>query len=172
MGNDGANIAEKIALKITEEFIKDRITSLKEQRKQPGFVMEANYFTNLSERSMDLFDKTKKAAYSRYNVINQKEQVIDNYGSNLEKNIAQYDERKNLEDAKTKLEYKDVSINQAPEYTDVNPHQKLEYKDVNQSQEQVTRDFFAKYDNVNLRNEQGAKDTFAMFDELEHPKLR
>ena len=44
------NIAEKIALKITEEFISDRISFLKEQRKKPDFVMEPNYFTNLSER--------------------------------------------------------------------------------------------------------------------------
>ena len=36
------------------------------------------------------------------------------------------EERKNLEDAKAKLEYRDVSLNQVPEYTEVNQHQKLD----------------------------------------------
>lgn len=60
------NIAEKIALKITEEFISDRISFLKEQRKKPDFVMEPNYFTNLSERSVDLFVKTQEAAKRKF----------------------------------------------------------------------------------------------------------
>ncbi len=147
------NIAEKIALKITEEFISDRISFLKEQRKKPDFVMEPNYFTNLSERSVDLFVKTQEAAKRKFDAIarekRREEQRKDILDRTLEKNMAEIEERRNLE----------------------NVHPKLEPV-VSPSQEQLTRELLAKYDDFNPREEQAIKDAFAMYDEPSHPKLR
>lgn len=147
------NIAEKIALKITEEFISDRISFLKEQRKKPDFVMEPNYFTNLSERSVDLFVKTQEAAKRKFDAIarekRREEQRKDILDRTSEKNIAEIEERRNLE----------------------NVHPKLEPV-VSPSQEQLTRELLAKYDDFNPREEQAIKDAFAMYDEPGHPKLR
>lgn len=147
------NIAEKIALKITEEFISDRISFLKEQRKKPDFVMEPNYFTNLSERSVDLFVKTQEAAKRKFDAIarekRREEQRKDILDRTLEKNVAEIEERRNLE----------------------NVHPKLEPV-VSPSQEQLTRELLAKYDDFNPREEQAIKDAFAMYDEPSHPKLR
>ncbi len=147
------NIAEKIALKITEEFISDRISFLKEQRKKPDFVMEPNYFTNLSERSVDLFVKTQEAAKRKFDAIarekRREEQRKDILDRTSEKNIAEIEERRNLE----------------------NVHPKLEPV-VSPSQEQLTRELLAKYDDFNPREEQAIKDAFAMYDEPSHPKLR
>lgn len=147
------NIAEKIALKITEEFISDRISFLKEQRKKPDFVMEPNYFTNLSERSVDLFVKTQEAAKRKFDAIarekRREEQKKDILDRTSEKNIAEIEERRNLE----------------------NVHPKLEPV-VSPSQEQLTRELLAKYDDFNPREEQAIKDAFAMYDEPSHPKLR
>jgi len=147
------NIAEKIALKITEEFISDRISFLKEQRKKPDFVMEPNYFTNLSERSVDLFVKTQEAAKRKFDAIarekRREEQRKDILDRTLEKNVADIEERRNLE----------------------NVHPKLEPV-VSPSQEQLTRELLAKYDDFNPREEQAIKDAFAMYDEPSHPKLR
>lgn len=147
------NIAEKIALKITEEFISDRISFLKEQRKKPDFVMEPNYFTNLSERSVDLFVKTQEAAKRKFDAIarekRREEQIKDILDRTSEKNIAEIEERRNLE----------------------NVHPKLEPV-VSPSQEQLTRELLAKYDDFNPREEQAIKDAFAMYDEPSHPKLR
>ena len=147
------NIAEKIALKITEEFISDRISFLKEQRKKPDFVMEPNYFTNLSERSVDLFVKTQEAAKRKFDAIarekRREEQRQDILDRTSEKNIAEIEERRNLE----------------------NVHPKLEPV-VSPSQEQLTRELLAKYDDFNPREEQAIKDAFAMYDEPSHPKLR
>ena len=147
------NIAEKIALKITEEFISDRISFLKEQRKKPDFVMEPNYFTNLSERSVDLFVKTQEAAKRKFDAIarekRREEQRKDILDRTSEKNIAEIEERRNLE----------------------NVHPKLESV-VSPSQEQLTRELLAKYDDFNPREEQAIKDAFAMYDEPSHPKLR
>lgn len=147
------NIAEKIALKITEEFISDRISFLKEQRKKPDFVMEPNYFTNLSERSVDLFVKTQEAAKRKFDAIarekRREEQRKDILDRTLEKNVVDIEERRNLE----------------------NVHPKLEPV-VSPSQEQLTRELLAKYDDFNPREEQAIKDAFAMYDEPSHPKLR
>ncbi len=147
------NIAEKIALKITEEFISDRISFLKEQRKKTDFVMEPNYFTNLSERSVDLFVKTQEAAKRKFDAIarekRREEQRKDILDRTSEKNIAEIEERRNLE----------------------NVHPKLEPV-VSPSQEQLTRELLAKYDDFNPREEQAIKDAFAMYDEPSHPKLR
>lgn len=147
------NIAEKIALKITEEFISDRISFLKEQRKKPDFVMEPNYFTNLSERSVDLFVKTQEAAKRKFDAIarekRREEQRKDILDRTSEKNIAEIEKRRNLE----------------------NVHPKLEPV-VSPSQEQLTRELLAKYDDFNPREEQAIKDAFAMYDEPSHPKLR
>lgn len=147
------NIAEKVALKITEEFISDRISFLKEQRKKPDFVMEPNYFTNLSERSVDLFVKTQEAAKRKFDAIarekRREEQRKDILDRTSEKNIAEIEERRNLE----------------------NVHPKLEPV-VSPSQEQLTRELLAKYDDFNPREEQAIKDAFAMYDEPSHPKLR
>lgn len=147
------SIAEKIALKITEEFISDRISFLKEQRKKPDFVMEPNYFTNLSERSVDLFVKTQEAAKRKFDAIarekRREEQRKDILDRTSEKNIAEIEERRNLE----------------------NVHPKLEPV-VSPSQEQLTRELLAKYDDFNPREEQAIKDAFAMYDEPSHPKLR
>ena len=147
------NIAEKIALKITEEFISDRISFLKEQRKKPDFVMEPNYFTNLSERSVDLFVKTQEAAKRKFDAIarekRREEQRKDILDRTSEKNIAEIEERRNLE----------------------NVHPKLEPV-VSPSQEQLTRELLAKYDDFNPREEQAINDAFAMYDEPSHPKLR
>lgn len=147
------NIAEKIALKITEEFISDRISFLKEQRKKPDFVMEPNYFTNLSERSVDLFVKMQEAAKRKFDAIarekRREEQRKDILDRTSEKNIAEIEERRNLE----------------------NVHPKLEPV-VSPSQEQLTRELLAKYDDFNPREEQAIKDAFAMYDEPSHPKLR
>lgn len=147
------NIAEKIALKITEEFISDRISFLKEQRKKPDFVMEPNYFTNLSERSVDLFVKTQEAAKRKFDAIarekRREEQRKDILDRTSEKNMAEIEERRNLE----------------------NVHPKLEPV-VSPSQEQLTRELLAKYDDFNPREEQAIKDAFAMYDEPSHPKLR
>ena len=147
------NIAEKIALKITEEFISDRISFLKEQRKKPDFVMEPNYFTNLSERSVDLFVKTQEAAKRKFDAIarekRREEQRKDILDRTSEKNIAEIEERRNLE----------------------NVHPKLEPV-VSPSQEQLTRELLSKYDDFNPREEQAIKDAFAMYDEPSHPKLR
>lgn len=147
------NIAEKIALKITEEFISDRISFLKEQRKKTDFVMEPNYFTNLSERSVDLFVKTQEAAKRKFDAIarekRREEQRKDILDRTLEKNVAEIEERRNLE----------------------NVHPKLEPV-VSPSQEQLTRELLAKYDDFNPREEQAIKDAFAMYDEPSHPKLR
>ena len=146
------NIAEKIALKITEEFISDRISFLKEQRKKPDFVMEPN-FTNLSERSVDLFVKTQEAAKRKFDAIarekRREEQRKDILDRTSEKNMAEIEERRNLE----------------------NVHPKLEPV-VSPSQEQLTRELLAKYDDFNPREEQAIKDAFAMYDEPSHPKLR
>ena len=148
------NIAEKIALKITEEFISDRISFLKEQRKKPDFVMEPNYFTNLSERSVDLFVKTQEAANRKLDTIarekRREEQRKDILDRTLAKNTAEIEERRNLE----------------------NVHPKLEPTEVGPSQEQLTRELLAKYDDFNPREEQAIKDAFAMYDEPSHPKLR
>lgn len=148
------NIAEKIALKITEEFISDRISFLKEQRKKPDFVMEPNYFTNLSERSVDLFVKTQEAAKRKFDAIarekRREEQRKDILDRTLEKNVADIEERRNLE----------------------NVHPKLEPTEVSPNQEQLTRELLAKYDDFNPREEQAIKDAFAMYDEPSHPKLR
>lgn len=148
------NIAEKIALKITEEFISDRISFLKEQRKKPDFVMEPNYFTNLSERSVDLFVKTQEVAKRKFDAIarekRREEQRKDILDRTLEKNVADIEERRNLE----------------------NVHPKLEPTEVSPSQEQLTRELLAKYDDFNPREEQAIKDAFAMYDEPSHPKLR
>ena len=148
------NIAEKFALKITEEFISDRISFLKEQRKKPDFVMEPNYFTNLSERSVDLFVKTQEAAKRKFDAIarekRREEQRKDILDRTSEKNIAEIEERRNLE----------------------NVHPKLEPTEVSPSQEQLTRELLAKYDDFNPREEQAIKDAFAMYDEPSHPKLR
>lgn len=148
------NIAEKIALKITEEFISDRISFLKEQRKKPDFVMEPNYFTNLSERSVDLFVKTREAAKRKFDAIarekRREEQRKDILDRTSEKNMAEIEERRNLE----------------------NVHPKLEPTEVSPSQEQLTRELLAKYDDFNPREEQAIKDAFAMYDEPSHPKLR
>lgn len=147
------NIAEKIALKITEEFISDRISFLKEQRKKPDFVMEPNYFTNLSERLVDLFVKTQEAAKRKFDAIarekRREEQRKDILDRTSEKNMAEIEERRNLE----------------------NVHPKLEPV-VSPSQEQLTRELLAKYDDFNPREEQAIKDAFAMYDEPSHPKLR
>lgn len=147
------SIAEKIALKITEEFISDRISFLKEQREKPDFVMEPNYFTNLSERSVDLFVKTQEAAKRKFDAIarekRREEQRKDILDRTSEKNIAEIEERRNLE----------------------NVHPKLEPV-VSPSQEQLTRELLAKYDDFNPREEQAIKDAFAMYDEPSHPKLR
>ena len=147
------NIAEKIALKITEEFISDRISFLKEQRKKPDFVMEPNYFTNLSERSVDLFVKTQEAAKRKFDAIAREkrleEQRKDILDRTSEKNMAEIGGRRNLE----------------------NVHPKLEPV-VSPSQEQLTRELLAKYDDFNPREEQAIKDAFAMYDEPSHPKLR
>lgn len=147
------NIAEKIALKITEEFISDRISFLKEQRKKPDFVMEPNYFTNLSERSVDLFVKTQEAAKRKFDAIarekRREEQRKDILDRTSEKNMAEIEERRNLE----------------------NVHPKLEPV-VSPSQEQLTRELLAKYDDFNPKEEQAIKDAFAMYDEPSHPKLR
>lgn len=147
------NIAEKIALKITEEFISDRISFLKEQRKKPDFVMEPNYFTNLSERSVDLFVKTQEAAKRKFDAIarekRREEQRKDILDRTSEKNMAEIGGRRNLE----------------------NVHLKLEPV-VSPSQEQLTRELLAKYDDFNPREEQAIKDAFAMYDEPSHPKLR
>lgn len=147
------NIAEKIALKITEEFISDRISFLKEQRKKPDFVMEPNYFTNLSERSVDLFVKTQEAAKRKFDAIarekRREEQRKDILDRTSEKNMAEIEERRNLE----------------------NVHPKLEPV-VSPSQEQLTRELLAKYDDFNPKEEQVIKDGFAMCDEPSHPKLR
>lgn len=147
------NIAEKIALKITEEFISDRISFLKEQRKKPDFVMEPNYFINLSERSVDLFVKTQEAAKRKFDAIarekRREEQRKDILDRTSEKNMAEIEERRNLE----------------------NVHPKLEPV-VSPSQEQLTRELLAKYDDFNPREEQAIKDAFAMYDEPSHPKLR
>ena len=147
------NIAEKIALKITEEFISDRISFLKEQRKKPDFVMEPNYFTNLSERSVDLFVRTQEAAKRKFDAIArekrrevQRKDILDRTS---EKNIAEIEERRNLENVYPKLE-----------------------PVVSPSQEQLTRELLAKYDDFNPREEQAIKDAFAMYDEPSHPKLR
>ena len=133
------NIAEKIALKITEEFISDRISFLKEQRKKPDFVMEPNYFTNLSERSVDLFVKTQEAAKRKFDAIarekRREEQRKDILDRTSEKNIAEIEERRNLE----------------------NVHPKLEPV-VSPSQEQLTRELLAKYDDFNPREEQAIKE--------------
>ena len=170
------NIAEKIALKITEEFISDRISFLKEQRKKPDFVMEPNYFTNLSERSVDLFVKTQEAAKRKLDTIarekRREEQRKDILDRTLEKNMAGIEERRNLENVHRKLEPTEVSPSYEERRNLENVHRKLEPAEVSPSQEQLTRELLAKYDDFNPREEQAIKDAFAMYDEPSHPKLR